>query len=93
MVTTYGADLEVFVEKSFGDSFTLRFVGSNLLNAKKEEAFSKFALLSNQIGGSIDDEYELEVGRGRPGLPDHRPLLVLALPPLFGGTCKRLRSW
>ena len=66
VVTTYGADLEVFVEKSFGDSFTLRFVGSNLLNAKKEEAFSKFALLSNQIGGSIDDEYELEAEQGGP---------------------------
>lgn len=66
VVTTYGADLEVFVEKSFGDSFTLRFVGSNLLNAKKEEAFKKFALLSNQIGGSIDDEYELEVEQGGP---------------------------
>ena len=66
VLTSYGADLEVFVEKSFGDNFTVRFVGSNLLNAKKEEAFRKFALLSNQIAGSIDDEYELEVEEGGP---------------------------
>ena len=65
-MTTYGADLEVFVEKTFGDNFTLRFVGSNLLNAKKEEAFSKFALLSNQIAGTIDDEYELEAEEAGP---------------------------
>lgn len=66
VVTTYGADLEVFIEKSLGDNFTLRFVGSNLLNAKKEEEFRKFALLSSQIAGTIDDEYELEVEEGGP---------------------------
>jgi predicted Rdx family selenoprotein len=66
VVTTYGADLEVFIERSLGDNFTLRFVGSNLLNAKKEEGFRKFALLSNQIAGTIDDEYELEVEEGGP---------------------------
>ncbi len=66
VVTTYGADLEVFIEKSLGDNFTLRFVGSNLLNAKKEETFRKFALLSNQISGTIDDEFELEVEEGGP---------------------------
>jgi len=66
VVTSYGADLEVFVEKTFGDNFTLRFVGSNLLNAKKEEEFRKYALLANQIGGTIDDEYELEVEEGGP---------------------------
>jgi len=60
VVTSYGADLEVFVEKSFGDNFTLRFVGSNLLDSEKEEEFRKYALLANQIDGSIDDEYELE---------------------------------
>ena len=60
VVTSYGADLEIFVEKSFGDNFTLRFVGSNLLDSEKEEEFRKYALLANQIDGSIDDEYELE---------------------------------
>ena len=60
VVTSYGADLEIFVEKSFGDNFTLRFVGSNLLDSEKEEEFRKYALLANQITGSIDDEYELE---------------------------------
>jgi hypothetical protein len=60
VVTSYGADLEVFVEKSFGDNFTVRFVGSNLLDSEKEESFRKYALLANQMSGSIDDEYELE---------------------------------
>ncbi len=60
VVTSYGADLEIFVEKSFGKNFTLRFVGSNLLDSEKEEAFRKYALVGNQITGSIDDEYELE---------------------------------
>ena len=60
VVTSYGADLEIFVEKSFGDNFTLRFVGSNLLDSEKEEEFRKYALLANQIDGAIDDEYELE---------------------------------
>lgn len=60
VVTSYGADLEIFVEKSFGENFTVRFVGSNLLDSEKEEAFRKYALLGNQMLGSIDDEYELE---------------------------------
>ncbi|MEY2759227.1 MAG: hypothetical protein RIR33_3005 [Pseudomonadota bacterium] len=64
VITTYGADLEIFIEKSLGDNFTIRLVGSNLLNAKKEETFRKFALLSNQIAGTIDDEFELEAEEG-----------------------------
>ena len=60
VVTSYGADLEIFVEKSFGENFTVRFVGSNLLDSEKEEAFRKYALVGNQMLGSIDDEYELE---------------------------------
>lgn len=60
VVTSYGADLEIFVEKSFGDNFTVRFVGSNLLDSEKEESFRKYALLASQQSGSIDDEYELE---------------------------------
>jgi len=60
VVTSYGADLEIFIEKSFGDNFTVRFVGSNLLDSEKEEEFRKYALVGNQMIGSIDDEYELE---------------------------------
>jgi iron complex outermembrane receptor protein len=33
--TSYGADLELFIEKRFGKSFTIRAVGSNLLNGSK----------------------------------------------------------
>jgi outer membrane receptor protein involved in Fe transport len=66
VVTSYGADLEVFVEKSFGDSFTVRFVGSNLLNASKDESFRKYTLLAKQSAGSIDDEFELETEEAGP---------------------------
>lgn len=66
VVTSYGADLEIFVEKSFGDNFTVRFVGSNLLNASKDEVFRKYALLANQLTSSIDDEFELETEEAGP---------------------------
>ncbi len=66
VITSYGADLEVFVEKSFGDNFTVRFVGSNLLNASKDEAFRKYALLASQGAGTIDDEFELETEEAGP---------------------------
>lgn len=57
--TTYGADLEIFVEKRFGKSFTIRAVGSNLLDSEKREAFNKFTTIADQIGRDFD-EYELE---------------------------------
>ncbi len=66
VVTSYGADLEIFVEKSFGDNFTVRFVGSNLLDSSKDEEFRKYALLANQVTGSIDDEFELETETAGP---------------------------
>ena len=56
--TTYGADLEVFIEKRFGKSFTLRAVGSNLLNGAKDEVFNKFTTIGDQRSRSFD-EYEL----------------------------------
>ena len=59
ITTSYGADLEVFVEKRLGESFTLRLVGSNLLNGSKDETFNKFNTLDDQINRSFD-EYELE---------------------------------
>lgn len=62
---TYGADLEAFVEKRFGDSFTLRAVGSNLLDGKKRERFNKFATVADQIARDFD-EYELESERAGP---------------------------
>ncbi|HEY0623072.1 TonB-dependent receptor plug domain-containing protein [Sphingomonas sp.] len=57
--TTYGADLEIFVEKRFGKSFTIRAVGSNLLDSEKREAFNKFTTIEDQIDRNFD-EYELE---------------------------------
>lgn len=57
--TTYGADLEIFVEKRFGKSFTIRAVGSNLLDSEKREVFDKFTTIGNQKAG-VYDEYELE---------------------------------
>ncbi|MGV8932490.1 MAG: TonB-dependent receptor plug domain-containing protein [Luteimonas sp.] len=57
--TRYGADLEVFVEKRFGDKLSIRLTGSNLLNASKDETFHKFDDASAQFGRDYN-EYELE---------------------------------
>lgn len=65
VTTTYGADLEVFIEKRFGNSFTIRAVGSNLLNASKDEVFNKFATTGDQIARDFD-EYELESEEAGP---------------------------
>ena len=65
VTTTYGADLEVFVEKRFGDSFTIRAVGSNLLNASKDEAFNKFDTVEDQLDRDFD-EFELETEEAGP---------------------------
>jgi outer membrane receptor protein involved in Fe transport len=65
VTTTYGADLEVFVEKRFGDSFTIRAVGSNLLDGKKREVFNKFDTIEDQLDRDFD-EYERESERAGP---------------------------
>ena len=65
VTTTYGADLEVFVEKRFGKKFTIRAVGSNLLNGKKREVFNKFDNLADQLDRDFD-EYELESEKAGP---------------------------
>lgn len=57
--TTYGADLEIFVEKRFGKNFTIRAVGSNLLDGAKAEVFNKFNTFEEQQTRDFD-EYELE---------------------------------
>jgi outer membrane receptor protein involved in Fe transport len=59
VVTSYGGDLEAFVEKRFGTGFTLRFTGSNLLDASKDEVFDKFTTFADQVARDYD-EYELE---------------------------------
>lgn len=65
VTTTYGADLEIFVEKRIGKSFTIRAVGSNLLNGTKDEVFNKFATTGDQIARNFD-EYELESEEAGP---------------------------
>lgn len=65
VTTKYGADLEVFVEKRFGDRVVVRLTGSNLLDGKKREAFNKFTTIEDQIDRSFD-EYELESEQAGP---------------------------
>jgi TonB-dependent receptor len=65
VTTTYGADLEIFVEKRIGDRFTLRLTGSNLLNAKKRETFDKFDSTADQRARDYA-EYELESEEAGP---------------------------
>lgn len=65
VTTTYGADLELFVEKRFGNWLTIRAVGSNLLNGRKNEVFNKFDNLDDQIDRDFD-EYELESEKAGP---------------------------
>ncbi|UUR08902.1 TonB-dependent receptor plug domain-containing protein [Sphingomonas glaciei] len=63
--TTYGADLEVFVEKRLFEKLTIRAVGSNLLNGKKKEVFNKFTTIEDQANRDFD-EYELEAEEAGP---------------------------
>lgn len=63
--TTYGADLEVFVEKRLWNRLTIRAVGSNLLNGAKKEVFNKFNTLDEQLARDFD-EYELESEKAGP---------------------------
>jgi len=65
VTTEYGADLEVFVEKSFFDRVTARVVGRNLLNATKDETFNKFDTVADQVTRDFD-EYELESEEAGP---------------------------
>lgn len=65
ITTTYGADLEIFVEKRFSNNLTIRAVGSNLLNGSKDEVFNKFDTIADQIGRSFD-QYELESEKTGP---------------------------
>jgi hypothetical protein len=63
--TTYGADLELFVEKRMFEKLTIRAVGSNLLNGKKKEIFNKFTTIEDQANRDFD-EYELEAEEAGP---------------------------
>ena len=63
IVTSYDGDLEAFVEKRFGEAWTLRLTGVNLLDQSKDEVFDKFNTIADQISRDYD-EYELETETG-----------------------------
>ncbi len=63
--TSYGGDLEVFVEKKLADNVVVRLTGSNLLDASKDEVFDKFDNVADQLARSYD-EYELETESSGP---------------------------
>ena len=63
--TRFKGDLEIFVEKRFGDAFTIRAVGSNLLDGTKDEDFNKFNTVQEQIDREFD-EFEIESERAGP---------------------------
>ncbi|MFX4228849.1 MAG: TonB-dependent receptor plug domain-containing protein [Porticoccaceae bacterium] len=65
VITSYGGNLEIFVEKSFGSDLTIRLVGQNLLDSSKDETFNKFDSLADQIARNYD-EYELETESSGP---------------------------
>jgi outer membrane receptor protein involved in Fe transport len=65
VVTTYGGDLEAFIEKRIGKNTTVRLTGSNLLDSDKKETFNKFTTLADQRSRDFD-EYELEREKAGP---------------------------
>lgn len=65
VVTSYGGDLELFVEKRFGDNLVVRLTGSNLLNGSKDEIFDKFNTVEEQVLRDYD-EYEVETEEAGP---------------------------
>jgi outer membrane receptor protein involved in Fe transport len=65
VTTTYGGDLEIFLEKRIGKDLTIRLTGSNLLDANKKESFNKFTTIEDQRDRSFD-EYELEAENAGP---------------------------
>jgi len=63
--TSYGADLEVFVEKQLFANTVIRLTGSNLLDSSKDEIFDKFDDQADQIDREYD-EYEIETESAGP---------------------------
>lgn len=61
----YGGELDVFVEKRFGTSVSVRLSANNLLDASKDEFFDKFNTLEDQLARDYD-EYELETEEAGP---------------------------
>ncbi len=64
-IVRYGDELDLFVEKTFGEKLAVRLSASNLLDAKKDEFFDKFDNQADQEGRDYD-EYELESEQAGP---------------------------
>lgn len=68
---SYGANLEVFVEKRFGEGYVLRLSGTNLLDAHKIEKFTLFdgdsaeEIIGNHIVGDVDEFEHEDESAGR----------------------------
>ncbi len=65
IATSYGDNLEIFLERRFGENVVLRLTGTNLLDASKDEVFDKFDNLADQLARDYD-EYELETEAAGP---------------------------
>jgi outer membrane receptor protein involved in Fe transport len=65
VITTYGGDLEMFVEKRVSKDISVRLSAANMLNAKKREVFHKFDTLADQVDRD-HDEYEVESEKAGP---------------------------
>ncbi|RZI98523.1 MAG: TonB-dependent receptor [Brevundimonas sp.] len=65
VVTTYGGDLEIFIEKQVWSNAVLRLTGSNLLDSSKDEVFDKFGSIADQVSRDYD-EYEIETETSGP---------------------------
>jgi outer membrane receptor protein involved in Fe transport len=61
----YGEELDLFVEKSFGEKLSVRLSANNLLDASKDEYFDKFDSQGDQQGRDYD-EYEVESEQAGP---------------------------
>ncbi|WP_292077114.1 MULTISPECIES: TonB-dependent receptor plug domain-containing protein [Brevundimonas] len=65
VVTSYGGDLEIFIEKQVASNVVIRFTGSNLLDSSKDEVFDKFNTIADQIDRDYD-EFEIESENAGP---------------------------
>ena len=65
VTTKYGDDLEIFVEKRFGNTLSVRLSAANLLDASKDEYIHKFDNQADQVDRDYD-EYELETEEAGP---------------------------
>lgn len=64
-IVRYGDELDAFVEKRFGNNFSVRLSANNLLDASKDEFFDKFNTQADQLARDYD-EYELESEEAGP---------------------------